>query len=147
MTYLLKTPPNSDAFKHSGGESLLWTSATVTLYLEVELSNDNRPGTEQKTSPGIIPRWCIWPSFDVIPCAWAWWTDPTWEWWWGWTIPAAWWAWWATDAWSRERIPRNSHIYFYKAKHFYDILLMPCLIIIFFIMIKLLFLISYQTPF
>ena len=54
ITYLLNTPPNNDAFRHSGGESLLWTSATVTLYFEVELNSDNRPGTEQNTSPGIM---------------------------------------------------------------------------------------------
>ena len=53
--YLLKTPPKSEAFKHSGGESLLCTSATVTLYFEVELSNESRPGTEQNTSEGTIP--------------------------------------------------------------------------------------------
>ena len=106
--YLLKTPPKRDAFKHSGGESRRWTSATVTLYLDVELNNESLPGTEQKTSPGIILRWCIpWPSLDDIPCGWPWCTDPTWEWWWWWTIPAAWWAWWATEVWSRERIPRK----------------------------------------
>lgn len=49
-TYLRKTPPSSDAFRHSGGASLRWTSATVTLYLDVEDSKDNLPGTEQKTS-------------------------------------------------------------------------------------------------
>jgi hypothetical protein len=32
----------------------LWTSATVTLYFDVELSNDNLPGTEQKISPGDV---------------------------------------------------------------------------------------------
>lgn len=53
-TYLLKTPPSNDAFRHSGGESLLWTSATVTLYLEVELRSESRPGTEQKTSLGDV---------------------------------------------------------------------------------------------
>ena len=110
-TYLLSTPPKRDAFRHSGGESLRWTSATVTLYLEVELNNDSRPGTEQNTSPGIILRWCIWLSFDAIPCGWPWWTDPTWEWWWWCTIPAAWCAWWATEVWSRERMPIYTHIY------------------------------------
>jgi hypothetical protein len=29
-------------------------SATVTLYFDVELSNDNLPGTEQKISPGDV---------------------------------------------------------------------------------------------
>jgi len=53
-TYLLRTPPSNDAFKHSGGDNLLWTSATVTLYLDVELSNDKRPGTEQKISAGVV---------------------------------------------------------------------------------------------
>ena len=51
-TYLLRTPPRREAFKHSGGESRLWTSATVTLYLEVEDSRDSLPGTEQKMSVG-----------------------------------------------------------------------------------------------
>lgn len=50
--YLRKTPPRRLAFRHSGGESRLCTSATVTLYLLVLLSNDNRPGTEQNTSEG-----------------------------------------------------------------------------------------------
>ena len=54
-SYLLKTPPRSEAFRHSGGDSLLWISATVTLYLDVELSRLSRPGTEQKTSLGLAP--------------------------------------------------------------------------------------------
>lgn len=52
--YLLRTPPSNEAFKHSGGDSRLWTSATVTLYLDVELRSDSLPGTEQKTSLGFI---------------------------------------------------------------------------------------------
>lgn len=52
ISYLRKTPPRRLAFKHSGGDSRLCTSATVTLYLLVLLSNDNRPGTEQNTSEG-----------------------------------------------------------------------------------------------
>ncbi len=51
-THLLSTPPSSDALRHSGGERRRCTSATVTLYLDVELSSDRRPGTEQKTSDG-----------------------------------------------------------------------------------------------
>lgn len=51
--HLRKTPPSSDAFRHSGGNRRLCTSATVTLYLEVELSKERRPGTEQKTSVGL----------------------------------------------------------------------------------------------
>ena len=44
--------------RHSGGESLLWTSATVTLYLEVEDSRLRRPGVEQKMSVGRqAERW------------------------------------------------------------------------------------------
>lgn len=39
--------------RHSGGERRRCTSATVTLYLEVELSSERRPGTEQKTSLGF----------------------------------------------------------------------------------------------
>lgn len=52
--YLLRTPPSNEAFKHSGGDNRLWTSATVTLYLDVELRRDSLPGTEQKTSLGFI---------------------------------------------------------------------------------------------
>jgi hypothetical protein len=48
------TPPNSDAFKHSGGASRLCTSATVTLYLDVLDNRLSRPGTEQKISPGEL---------------------------------------------------------------------------------------------
>ncbi len=74
-SYLLRTPPSSEAFKHSGGDSLLCTSATVTLYFEVELKSDNRPGTEQNTSEGTIPNimlswlwWLLlWWSRDRIP--------------------------------------------------------------------------------
>jgi hypothetical protein len=50
--YRLRTPPSSEALRHSGGDSRRCTSATVTLYFDVELSNDSRPGTEQKTSLG-----------------------------------------------------------------------------------------------
>lgn len=50
LSYLLNTPPNKEALRHSGGDNLLCTSPTVTLYLEVELSSDRRPGTEQNTS-------------------------------------------------------------------------------------------------
>lgn len=39
--------------RHSGGERRLCTSATVTLYFDVELRRDRRPGTEQKTSFGF----------------------------------------------------------------------------------------------
>ena len=53
-SYLRSTPPRSEALRHSGGERRLWTSATVTLYLDVLLSNDRRPGTEQKTSAGEV---------------------------------------------------------------------------------------------
>lgn len=51
--HLRSTPPNSDALRHSGGERRRCTSATVTLYFEVELRSDRRPGTEQKTSLGF----------------------------------------------------------------------------------------------
>lgn len=51
-TYRLSTPPSSDAFKHSGGCSLLCTSAIVTLYFDVLDNKLNRPGTEQNTSLG-----------------------------------------------------------------------------------------------
>lgn len=39
--------------RHSGGERRLCTSATVTLYFDVELRRDRRPGTEQNTSLGL----------------------------------------------------------------------------------------------
>lgn len=38
--------------RHSGGERRLCTSPTVTLYLDVELSSERRPGTLQNTSEG-----------------------------------------------------------------------------------------------
>lgn len=53
VSYLLKIPPKREALRHSGGDNRLFTSAMVTLYLEVELSNDKRPGTEQKRSVGL----------------------------------------------------------------------------------------------
>lgn len=59
-SYLLKMPPNSEALRHSGGERRLFTSAMVTLYLEVELRRDKRPGTEQNKSVGLttqVPPW------------------------------------------------------------------------------------------
>ena len=51
-THRRSTPPSSDALRHSGGERRRCTSATVTLYLDVELRRESRPGTEQKTSVG-----------------------------------------------------------------------------------------------
>ena len=51
--HLLSTPPSSEALRHSGGERRRCTSATVTLYFEVELRSERRPGTEQKTSLGF----------------------------------------------------------------------------------------------
>lgn len=53
-SYLRRTPPRREALRHSGGESRRWTSPTVTLYLDVELSSESRPGTEQKTSLGFV---------------------------------------------------------------------------------------------
>ena len=53
-TYRRKTPPSREALRHSGGDSRLCTSATVTLYLDVELSSESRPGTEQNTSDGDV---------------------------------------------------------------------------------------------
>lgn len=53
VTNLLSTPPSREALRHSGGDRRLCTSATVTLYLDVELSSDSRPGTEQNTSLGF----------------------------------------------------------------------------------------------
>lgn len=53
QTHLLSTPPSSEALRHSGGERRLCTSATVTLYFDVELRRDRRPGTEQNTSFGL----------------------------------------------------------------------------------------------
>ncbi|KAG7225404.1 hypothetical protein INR49_027393 [Caranx melampygus] len=52
-SHLRRTPPSREALRHSGGERRRCTSPTVTLYLEVELSSDRRPGTEQKTSAGL----------------------------------------------------------------------------------------------
>lgn len=64
----LRTPPRSEALRHSGGERRLWTSPTVTLYLGVELSSERRPGTEQKVSAEVplarlrrsAERWLWW---------------------------------------------------------------------------------------
>lgn len=53
QTHLLSTPPSREALRHSGGERRLCTSATVTLYFDVELRRDRRPGTEQNTSLGF----------------------------------------------------------------------------------------------
>lgn len=52
-TDLRNMPPSKEALRHSGGDSLLFTSAMVTLYLEVELSSESRPGTEQNRSVGF----------------------------------------------------------------------------------------------
>lgn len=51
--HLRSTPPSNEALRHSGGERRRCTSATVTLYFEVELRSERRPGTEQKTSLGF----------------------------------------------------------------------------------------------
>ena len=48
-----RTPPKREAFRHSGGDNLRWTSAIVTLYLEVDERRERRPGVEQKMSVGI----------------------------------------------------------------------------------------------
>lgn len=53
MSHLRRMPPSREALRHSGGDSLLLTSAMVTLYLDVELSRDSRPGTEQNRSVGF----------------------------------------------------------------------------------------------
>jgi hypothetical protein len=77
VSYLRKTPPNKEALRHSGGASLRCTSATVTLYLEVELSKESLPGTEQNTSDGTKPNimlswWVLWWSraADLMPEKW-----------------------------------------------------------------------------
>lgn len=63
FAYLRKTPPSKLALRHSGGDNRLCTSATVTLYLLVLLSNDSLPGTEQNTSDG-----CVLPdNIDLSP--------------------------------------------------------------------------------
>lgn len=51
--HLRRTPPSREALRHSGGDRRRCTSPTVTLYLELELSRERRPGTEQKTSAGL----------------------------------------------------------------------------------------------
>lgn len=66
VTHLRRTPPSREALRHSGGESLLCTSPTVTLYLEVELSRDRRPGTEQNTSFTLTVTPPISPSLLII---------------------------------------------------------------------------------
>ena len=70
ITYLRRTPPKSEAFKHSGGCNRRWTSATVTLYFEVELNKESLPGTEQKISVGaadMIPSLPAFWSLARIP--------------------------------------------------------------------------------
>lgn len=52
VAYLRRTPPRSEALRHSGGDRRRWTSPTVTLYLDVDERSDRRPGTEQNTSVG-----------------------------------------------------------------------------------------------
>lgn len=49
-------PPRREALRHSGGERRLFTSAMVTLYLDVELSKESRPGTEQNRSVGFTTQ-------------------------------------------------------------------------------------------
>lgn len=56
FTDLLRTPPSNEAFRHSGCDSRLLISPTVTLYFDVELRRDKRPGTEQNTSEGCTGR-------------------------------------------------------------------------------------------
>jgi len=65
-SHLRKTPPSKEAFRHSGGERRRWTSPTVTLYLDVELRSDRRPGTEQKTSFAFTEIPPIRPSLFII---------------------------------------------------------------------------------
>ena len=64
--YLLRSPPSRDAFRHSGGESLLCTSETVTLYFDVELSKESLPGTEQNTSLANELYWFMAPPPKVL---------------------------------------------------------------------------------
>lgn len=75
MSHLRRTPPSKEALRHSGGDRRLWTSATVTLYLEVELSRERRPGTEQNTSVGLdtIPsRDSLWKGTPIwLPLGWV----------------------------------------------------------------------------
>lgn len=75
MPHLRSTPPSREALRHSGGDRRLWTSATVTLYLEVELSRERRPGTEQNTSVGFdtIPnRDSLWKGTPIgLPLGWV----------------------------------------------------------------------------
>lgn len=75
VSHLRSTPPSREALRHSGGERRLWTSATVTLYLEVELSRERRPGTEQNTSVGLdtIPsRDSLWKGTPIrFPFGWV----------------------------------------------------------------------------
>lgn len=64
-TYLLSTPPSSEAFKHSGGDKRLCTSAMVTLYFDVLDSKLNLPGTAQNTSLGE-PETIFPTSFELF---------------------------------------------------------------------------------
>lgn len=64
-SYLLSTPPSREAFKHSGGDKRLCTSAMVTLYFDVLDSKLNLPGTAQKTSLGE-PETIFPTSFELF---------------------------------------------------------------------------------
>ena len=54
-THLRMMPPRREALRHSGGASRRRTSATFTLYFELEASSERRPGTLQKRSDGCRP--------------------------------------------------------------------------------------------
>ena len=61
--------------RHSGGERRRWTSAMVTLYLEVEDSRDSRPGVEQKISKGNFWLGSLVAEeevVEVVTCSWGW---------------------------------------------------------------------------
>lgn len=65
-SHLRRTPPSREALRHSGGDRRRCTSPTVTLYLELELSSERRPGTEQKTSAGLDRADRPRPSFPTL---------------------------------------------------------------------------------
>lgn len=70
---LLKMPPKTDALRHSGWESRLLTSSTVTLYFCVDERRERRPGTRQNMSEPRGVWWCplappIPPTLLLIMC-------------------------------------------------------------------------------
>ena len=73
QSYRLSIPPSTEALRHSGWDSLLRTSSTVTLYFCVDDRRDRRPGTRQNVSEPRGIRSCgpappTPPPREVVTC-------------------------------------------------------------------------------